>query len=335
MMLGGRLRGAIIMIAALAGSGAVRAETPLFAADAPIALTIKGPIKAVTGGGNQARPATLTVADETLPIMLAPRGITRRKRETCQFPPLRVTFAGPPASGSLFAGQKRLKLVTHCRPAEGFQQYLLLEYAAYRLYNALTPFSFRVRLATIDYRDEDGKPVTRRQGFFIEDIDDVAARNGTARARTGDRIPANALSQRDAARFAMFAYAISNLDWSMSAGPAGEGCCHNARLLNGASGYVPVPYDFDFSGLVDAPYAVPPNSISVANVRTRVYRGQCALNPAATAAAAELVAKRAELMSTLAATPGLAERSRDRASKFLADSIDALATPDKPLKGCL
>ena len=335
MTLGGRLRGAIIAIAAIAGGGAAQAETPLFASDAPITLTIKGPIRTVTGGGNVAKPATLTVADETLPIMLAPRGITRRKRETCQFPPLRVTFTGAPTAKSLFAGQKRLKLVTHCRPAEGFQQFLLLEYAAYRLYNTLTPFSFRVRLATIDYQDEDGKPVTRRQGFFIEDIDDVAARNRTTRARTGDRIAQSALAQHDAGRFAMFSYAISNLDWSMSAGPPGEGCCHNARLLNGASGYVPVPYDFDFSGLVDAPYAVPPDSIKVANVRVRLYRGQCALNPAATAAAADLVAKRAQLLATLAATPGLAERSRERASKFLSDSLDALATPEKPLKSCL
>lgn len=329
------LRGAIVTIAALATAGAAQAETALFKDDAPITLTIKGPIRAVTGGGEVAKPATLTVADETLPIMLAPRGITRRKRETCQFPPLRVTFTGAPAAGSLFAGQKRLKLVTHCRPAEGFQQYVLLEYAAYRLYNTLTPFSFRVRLATIDYQDEDGKLVTRRQGFFIEDIDDVAARNGTARARTGDRIAANALSQRDAARFAMFSYAISNLDWSMSAGPKGEGCCHNARLLKGSNGYVPVPYDFDFSGLVDAPYAAPPGSISVANVRVRTYRGQCALNPVATGAAADLVAKRAQLLASLAATPGLAERSRDKASKFLSDSLDVLTTPDKPLKNCL
>ena len=39
-----------------------------------------------------------------------------------------------------------------------------------------------------------------------------------------------------------------------------------------------MPYDFDYSGLVDAPYAVPPDSIHLANVRVRRYRGFCLHN---------------------------------------------------------
>ena len=114
-----------------------------------------------------------------------PRGITRLRRETCQFPPLRVEFAAPPPATSLFGGQRRLKLVTHCRPGDGFQQHLLLEYAAYRLYNLLTPASFRARLATIDYVDDNGDPVASRVGFFIEDKDDVGRRIGLRSAAVG------------------------------------------------------------------------------------------------------------------------------------------------------
>ena len=69
---------------------------------------------------------------------------------------------------SLFAGQRQLKLVTHCRASEGFQQYVLMEYATYRLYNQLTPMSFRARLAKIDYVAADGRPITSRVGFFLE-----------------------------------------------------------------------------------------------------------------------------------------------------------------------
>ena len=36
------------------------------------------------------------------------------------------------------------------------------------------------------------------------------------------------LTARDAARVAVFEYMIGNLDWSMRAGPAGQGCCHNS-----------------------------------------------------------------------------------------------------------
>ena len=137
---------------------------------------------------------------------------------------------------------------------------LLLEYSAYRLYNQLTPASHRVRLATIDYVGSDNRPLTTRIGFFLEDIDDVAARNGMRRAATGERIGSSQLSSADAARLAMFEYMISNLDWSMRAGPPGDRCCHNSRLLGRAGAAInlfPVPYDFDFSGLVSAPYAAP------------------------------------------------------------------------------
>ena len=128
------------------------------------------------------------VGGERLPVQLTPRGITRLRQETCDFPPLRVEFASPPPPASLFAGQRRLKLVTHCRPAAFFQQHVLLEYAAYRLNNLLTPASFRARLATIDYVGEDGRPVVTRVGFFIEDRDDVGRRIGQRAPPTGDSV---------------------------------------------------------------------------------------------------------------------------------------------------
>ncbi len=122
-------------------------------------------------------------APETLPVTLSARGITRRKDDICSFPPLRVEFTQKPGPSSLFKGQKHLKLVTHCQRPADFQQYLLLEYSAYRLYHALTPESFNVRLAKIDYARADGRALTTRLGFFIEDVDDVAKRNGQERLK--------------------------------------------------------------------------------------------------------------------------------------------------------
>src|SRR5205085_7706362 len=116
---------------------------------------------------------SLIVGNETLPISFTERGLTRRASDVCQFAPLRVTFTQPPPATSLFTKQKRLKLVTHCRSNADFQQYILLEYAAYRMFNRLTPASFRARLAMIDYVSDSGKPITSRYGFFIEDTDDL------------------------------------------------------------------------------------------------------------------------------------------------------------------
>jgi hypothetical protein len=270
---------------------------------------------------------SLAGSPDSYAVRLSPRGITRRRKETCQFPPIRVDLVQPPAAASLFAGQRRLKLVTHCRASEGFQQHLLLEYAAYRMFNLISPFSYRARLAVVNYIEPDGRPLVTRYGFFIEDTDDMARRNGLQQARTGDRVPSAQLDPRQAARVAMFQYMIGNLDWSMRAGPQGEGCCHNGRLLSGNGPYyTPVPYDFDYSGMVDAPYAVPPEGFKISNVKSRVYQGYCKHNAAALAAASEFRAQRPALQAVLSQVPGMDSRTRGKALGYLGRFFDDIAT---------
>ena len=336
------------MAVAVAPAAAIAAEPakPLFASNDPIRLTISGPISAIANKAEQSeapRPATLALTGtaESHPIRLSARGITRRKSETCPFPPLRVEFAAPPPAASLFHGQRRLKLVTHCREAAGFQQHVLLEYAAYRLFNHLTPASYRVRLAQIDYVEPSGKLKASRVGFFIEDTDDVARRNGVREAKMPDRISNAQLVARDSARVALFQYMIGNLDWSIRAGPSGQGCCHNSRLIAPAAAtanLVPIPYDFDFSGLVDAPYAVPPDGLPVKSVRKRYYRGYCRFNAEAPAVAAEFRAQRSALLATLSQIPQIEIRTVRKASSFLdgffADIASDQAVTANLLKDC-
>lgn len=329
----------------LAASAAPAAEPakPLFADDQLIRIAIRGPIAQVAGSDKRSTvvAATLSNGAESLPVRLSPRGITRLRKETCRFAPLRVDFTGAPSASSLFAGQRRLKLVTHCRPAEGHQQYVLLEYAAYRLYNQLTPLSFRARLAQIDYVDDSGKSATSRFGFFIEDLGDVARRNGMTEAQVGARIPVSNLRPADAARFGVFQYLIGNLDWAMQAGPPGDTCCHNSRLIvpPGSTQMTTVPYDFDFSGFVDAPYALPPEGINVSSVKSRRYRGFCRHNAEALVAAREIYAKRPQLLATLAGIPGMDERTARKAAAYLDKGFADIATDHsvtgKLLKTCL
>ncbi|WP_114226622.1 MULTISPECIES: hypothetical protein [Sphingomonas] len=309
--------GAILATAAAAHAGPA---TPLFSSEEPITITVSAPIAQLTSDRDETnkRDGTLTVGGETLPIRLNPRGITRREADVCDFPPLRVEFTSKPKSG-LFAGQKSLKLITHCRNSPSHQQYVLLEAAAYRMYNVLTPLSFRTRLANVTYTNPQGRPVVTRVGFFLEDLDDVARRNDLKKVHEGDRVPLERLSAADGGRFALFEYFISNLDWSMRAAPKGEPCCHNGRLLQSPAGgaYVPVPYDFDFSGLVNAPYATPPAGVPVSSVRSRLYRGYCVHNRTALAAAADIRSKRAQLLQALNSTPGLLPATAQRAAAFL------------------
>ena len=165
-------------LAVASSSAQAKGQTPLFASDAPIRVTIQGPMATLASNRAEVpRPAIMTVDGIAYPITLSPRGITRKTNDICDFPPLRVELTRPAPAGSLFEHQHRLKLVTHCQRDAGFQQKVLLEYSAYRLYNLMTPLSFRARLANIDYLDEAGRPYISRVGFFIEDFDDVAKRN--------------------------------------------------------------------------------------------------------------------------------------------------------------
>jgi hypothetical protein len=318
------MKGLILAFALAAASSAATAKPPspptaLFASDAPLNITIRGPFTVMASNRAEVlRPGTLTVEGVSYPITLSPRGITRKTSNICDFPPLRVVLAGKAPPGSLMAGQHRLKLVTHCKRDIGFQQKVLLEYSAYRLYNLITPESFRARLVNVDYVDDSGRPYISRVGFFIEDFDDVGKRNGMTDAHQGSLVALQSIDSAAGGRFAVFEYMISNYDWSMRAAPKGDECCHNGRLLaGGPGGLIPVPYDFDYSGLVDAPYADPPEGVPVENVRQRNYRGYCAHLAQARAAAAQVAPRRAEFTGLFAAIPGLDARNQARAASYI------------------
>lgn len=318
---------------------------PLFASDAPIRITIQGPIgaiarKAAKSVEPEAATLTLSTPSESHPIRLSARGLSRRTGGICDFPPLRVEFSQAPAASSVFAGQKRLKLVTHCKNQGSFEQQLLVEYAAYPILNVLTPLSFRARLATVDYAEAGGKVSTSKWGFFLEDSDDVAKRNGLSEARVGARISAAQLEPKQAALAALYEYMIGNLDWSMRAGPEGEPCCHNAKLLSGGGpSLIPVIYDFDYSGLVDRPYAIPPEGIKVRSVRQRAYRGYCRHNQNVLAAAADFRSKRGAIEAVFNQVPGMAERTKSKAIAYLGTFFADIATDEAVranlLKDCL
>jgi len=315
----------------IAAPAAAKGDDPLFASPDPIQITIKAPLSYLTRNRNAQTAISGVLVDpggQSLPIGLQLRGITRRTSEICDFPPLRVDFTASPTATSVFAGQKKLKLVTHCRNSASFQQYVLLEYAAYRLYNVLTPHSFRVRLANINYQGDDGRTIAQRPGFFIEDLNDVAKRNGTTETHAPPRIGLAELNPADAARYAMFQHMIANHDWSMLAGPQGDECCHNAKLIGprGSGSVIPIPYDFDYSGFVDPPYATPPDQLKINDVKERFYRGYCSQNSYALAAARQLRAAQPQLLATLGQIPGLDPRSAQRAASYLGGFFADIAT---------
>ena len=333
-----------LVFSAPAVSQPVKPAKPLFAANDKIHIVIQAPFQTLIRNrkSNAAIPGTLTdPGGLQLPINLMLRGHVNRTTDVCAFPPLRVDFTARPPVTSVFAGQKKLKLVTHCQNNASNQQYILLDYSAYRMYNLLTPRSFRARLADVDYRDADGRLIISRVGFFIEDEGDVAKRNGLREVKAPEaQIPVEDLSAADAARYALFEHLIGNHDWSMRAGPAGEKCCHNAKLVGALApgAAIPVPYDFDFSGLVDAPYATVPEQLGITSVRDRYYHGYCIHNPQVVAAAAQMRAEQTAILNVLNQVPGVEVRTRAKATNYLQGFFAQIATDgdvnERMLKRC-
>ena len=308
---------------------------PLFDSDEILTVEIAAPFDDLVRNAPKSTapyPATMSVNGvETYDIELSARGNSRRDKKLCSFPPLRVEFIDKPDKGLIFEDQKRLKLVTHCKKSTSYQEYYLLEYTAYKLLNAITDESLKVRLAKIEYIDsDDGDDVASRYGFFIEDTDDAAKRLNLKEVDVAD-IDVTQLNKNAAARFALFQYMIGNLDWSMHNGPPGDDCCHNTKLVgdeDAMTELLPIPYDFDYSGFVDAPYAQVPDSIRVRRVTSRRFRGFCIHNDELPAHVEAFKTASDELYAVLDATPELREKTRNKAKRFLSGFFKTIGNED-------
>lgn len=260
-------------------------DAPLFASHDLLDVTLRAPLRSIFGersddseeyDGVLSYPSGDSTA--SVDVEVRTRGNFRLQRNVCEFPPLRLDFPKSKVQGTLFQGQDKLKLVTHCDDdREDYEQNVLEEYLAYRIYNLLTRASFRVRLLRATYVDTDERRDTlTRYAFLIEDDAMLAARMGYELLSVPS-VPPNQLEQRQLSLFEMFQYLIANTDWSaFNPEPDEDECCHNAKLIGFMWGPVlPVPYDFDWSGFVNARYARPDPRVGTRSVRDRRFWGVC------------------------------------------------------------
>lgn len=301
-------------------------------------VTLSGPWRMVQKyvAKDRRYPAQLTYPGEdgqsiTIDVEVEPRGITRRNR-VCDFPPLKVYFDKEKMKGTAFRGNKSLKLVTYCQINTKYEQYYIKEFLAYRIYNLITDYSFRVKPLVIDYKDSerDSKPITRFS-FLIEDTDDVAKRNKLEKLEIS-KVPYKQLDPAETGKFALFQYMVGNLDWAATGGPDDEECCHNAKIIGTSVEDKPkyvIPYDFDSTGLVNAHYAAPPKGLRVKNIRQRLYRGFCTSNEALPQTAELFRTKKPEIMALFSENEHLTSSNRKKAISYLEDFYEVLDDPNR------
>ena len=276
------------------------------------------------GAQRKEHPATLRYgagADTgTIAVKLRTRGIFRLKR--CGFPPIRLNLPARKVDNTPFAGEDKLKLATHCQGDRSYERNLLREYALYRVFNAVTDTSFRVRLAHMTYVDSARHDTVTRYGFLIESDTALAKRIGA------DQIHSNNVydPMTDPSYMtlvAVFQYLIGNTDWSVWKR-------HNIAIFQKVAEprlLLAVPYDYDFSGAVNAPYATPPPQINIQSVRQRVYRGFCQPDSVLQGVLARFWAAKDSMYAAVRAVPDLPERDVRNVLEYFDDFYKVLETP--------
>jgi hypothetical protein len=290
----------------------------MFSKDDILHLALRFDLRTYTGKKptDEYLPAVLTyfVTDKdsiNKEIKLKSRGVMRN--DICSFPPLMLNLKNAGFEKEDIKKIEKIKVVTHCD--YGNENYLFMEYIVYKLYNVLTDYSFRVRLAKIDYINTGKKAKSiSSYCFFIEPLNILAERIGS------NPVPSPKLSQQNIIpssmdRMAIFNYMIGNTDWSVPNQ-------HNCKVLTGHDFNYPglgivVPYDFDYSGIINTDYAVPYEGLGLKSVMDRRYLGACRTKEEFDLALNEFREKKAEFYRVINEFPLLNDKTRKPMIKYL------------------
>jgi len=225
-------------------------------------------------------------------------GVKRRgnfRLQNCYFPPLWIKIDKKLSTNTVFQGHKKLKLVMPCDERSLSQELILREYLCYKLFDIITDDCFESRLVNVDFTEERGKKTKTYQirGILIEDVAKTAKRISGKVSTNPSVIPAD-LNDTAALRFDLFQLLIANTDFS-------KGYQHNSKLIYRDTKYIPLPYDFDMSGVVDAPYAVVSKvgeeQLPIESVTERYYRGYCASKETTDFVRGEFISKKESLLA--------------------------------------
>ena len=297
-------------------------ETPL---QVVISMDIEEVTKDIDERESHAGTFTLIEGGESteLSVKFKVRGNNRANPSVCPFPPLELNFKKKEVTGSLLAGQDKMKLVTHCNNRSTSRKNAIQEYLVYKQYNLLTDYSFKVRWLDIVYIDTQSGDSLSKFGFLIEAEDILTERMQMTKHK-------RKIYHQDQCReeaidlFTVFQYFIGNTDWSVSEK-------HNVKLISNAEDQVPIPipYDFDNSGLVNAFYARPAPSLGIPDVRTRLFRGFCREPGTYEKTFALFNEKKEELIGLYDNVPDLNERELKSARGYMEKFFDTINHPKK------
>lgn len=249
----------------------------LFDTEAVLSITLSGNLSKLLRDKSKAPqkyPLTLSYINDNkenvkITAEAKTRGNFRRLLGNCAYLPLKIYFPDVAAiQNTIFRDQRKMKLVMPCRG----EKYVIHEYLVYKLYNLITPKSFRVRLVKVRLDNQQKKKQKQPvYGILLEEEAQMAKRIEMVSLERKFR--PTQLQKESFLNMAVFEYLIGNTDWSIQ-------YLQNIKLLaqNSKATPYPVPYDFDHAGIVNAPYAKPAEALNLRSIKDRRYRGYCLKN---------------------------------------------------------
>ena len=249
----------------------------LFSAEEPLYLTLKFDVKALKKTRHQDvyhdAEMTNVVSEEfqvSNSVQVKARGSFRR--DNCTLPPIWLNIGHAGIKADSLQDVVRMKMEVRCRNTAQYEPYVLSEYLAYKIYNIVTPISYRVRLVRLTIIDTGKDNEMTEDWAFLHEPDELMTLRLNGKMIESDELSMATVNPEVINRLSMFQYMIGNGNYSVTGR-------HNLKILTLNSGnppgFLPVPHDFDYSGLVNTHYAVPGENLGTTSVKERYYLGPC------------------------------------------------------------
>ncbi len=271
-------------------------------------------------------------AQKVVNIEVRPKGHARRK--ICDIPPLKIRFNQEFLTNEGLSTEINiLESVLICKEEDDYEQFVIREYAVYRLYNLLTAHSLRAHLLKLELKKDRNKSAFLSNfAFFIEPERDLANRL-QGRKLEPRILSSDAIEKKNLDLVSMFEFMIGNTDWAIK-----NRHNLNTLLLGGDSLLTAVPYDFDYAGIVNTPYAVPGRNMNIPSVRTRYFMGPCREEAQWMPTFALFEAQKEEILKFCADFPHFDRTSREYVTGYINDFYelikDAKKRQDKIYEHC-
>ncbi len=272
------------------------------------------------------QPVTLKFLNEsdqpmTYEAKIRTRGNIRKK--VCYYPPLKLKFKKQwltdQGMDSVF---NDLKLVIGCKKGDFYGGLVLKEFLAYQLYAELTDYHFRTQLVDVTIHDtgDKWKPYVTK-AFLIENQDEMAFRfNGRC---TKPRVMrSKSIWEDQLALMTLFNYMIGNTDWAFANS-------HNVRFVRSREklSVIPIAYDFDYAGMVNAPYAVHRESIGIEDIKERYFLGNCKHKAAFEKVMPRFLEKKARFYEIVNGFEEMSAKDRKQTISYFDDFFEILENP--------